>query len=258
MTDDPGIHYGEGETMTKILRITAMAVVPALACLFTVSLPQVAHAEDKAQFTGHWNFNKTQSDDASQKVQDAQQASKTNQGNAGSGGGYPGGGGGSTGTGGGYPGGGGVYPGGMGGMGGMGGIWGGGGGHRSRTANRTDAVSSEEWDRLAENPKYLRIDQRSDQFVVIDDADHSQTFYPDDKKHNDKDADGNKISTKSSWEGGAFVAETRLPHSEKLTQTFRMSDDGKQMYVTTMFEAPSMSGPLSIRRVYDVAKTAAK
>ena len=125
---------------------------------------------------------------------------------------------------------------------------------RGGIGNPSGGVSSQQWDRLAENPKFLRIDQRSDQFVVIDDSDRTQTFYPDGKKHNDKDADGNKISTKASWESGAFTAETKLPNSEKLTQTFRMSDDGKQLHVITLFEASSGNGSLRIRRVHDPGK----
>src|SRR5208283_2027483 len=175
----------------------------------------------------------------------------------GAGGNYPGGGGGYPGGGGGYPGGGGGYPGGGGmGRGGMGGMGGGGGmgrGGRQATQNGSN-VSEEQWDRLAENPKYLRIDQRSDQIVIIDDADRAHTFYPDGKKHDDKDAGGNKVSTKASWEGGTLVAETKMPHSQKLTETFRVSDDGKSLFVTTRFEASSLAGPLSIRRMYDVTK----
>jgi hypothetical protein len=204
----------------------------------------VARAQDKAQLTGHWNFNKDQSDDAEQKMHDAQANSRRSGGYPGSGGGYPGGGGG-------------MGRGGMGGMGGMGGIGGMGRGRRGM-GNPGSGVSSQEWSRLAENPKFLRIDQRSDQFVVIDDSDRAQTFYPDGKKHNDKDADGNKISTKASWEGGAFIAETKLPHSEKLTQTFRMSEDGKQLHVITRYEASSLNGSVSIRRVYDMGKAPAQ
>ena len=153
------------------------------------------------------------------------------------------------------PAGGGMGRGGMGGMGGMGGGMGRG---RRGMENPGGSVSSQEWGRLAENPKFLRIDQRSDQIVVIDNSDHAQTFYPDGKKHKDTDADGNKISTKASWEGGAFTAETKLPHSEKLTQTFRMSEDGKQLHVITRFEASSLNAPVSIRRVYDLGKAAAQ
>jgi hypothetical protein len=247
------------ETMTKDFGFTAKASVAVAAFFLTASLVGVARAQDKAQLTGHWNFNQDQSDDAQVKVQDAQQSSKIQQSTP-TGGGYPGGGGGYPGGGGGYPGGGGGYPGGGGmGRGGMGGMGGGGMGRggRQATQNRS-GVSEEEWDRLAANPKYLRIDQRSDQVVIIDDSDRAQTFYPDGKKHDDKDAEGKKFSTKAEWDGGSFIAETKLPHSEKITQTFRLSDDRKQLYLTTRFEDPSLAGPLSIRRVYDVGKASAQ
>jgi len=240
--------------MAKVFSFTAKAAVPIAACFLAASIVGMARAGDKAQLAGHWNFNQDQSDDAEQKVHDAQINSQ-NRGNNGNGGGYPG-------SGGGYPGGGGG--GGMGGMGGMGrggmGGMGGGGMGRNRggMGNGSAGVSSQQWDRLAVNPKYLRIDQRSDQVVVTNDSDQAQTFYPDGKKHDDKDANGKKITTKSDWEGDSFVAETKLSHSQKLTQTFRVSEDGKQLYVTTRFEDPSLSGPVSIRRVYDVGKAPAQ
>ena len=99
-------------------------------------------------------------------------------------------------------------------MGGMGGS-GGGMGRGRRQGTRGPDVSSEEWDRLAANPKYLRIDQRSDQVVVINDSDHAQTFYPDGKKHDDKDADGKKITPRPIGKATSFVAETKLSRSQK-------------------------------------------
>ena len=221
--------------MAKVFSFTAKAAVPIAACFLAASIVGMARAGDKAQLAGHWNFNQDQSDDAEQKVHDAQINSQ-NRGNNGNGGGYPG-------SGGGYPGGGGG--------GGM-------GRNRGGMGNGSAGVSSQQWDRLAVNPKYLRIDQRSDQVVVTNDSDQAQTFYPDGKKHDDKDANGKKITTKSDWEGDSFVAETKLSHSQKLTQTFRVSEDGKQLYVTTRFEDPSLSGPVSIRRVYDVGKAPAQ
>jgi len=235
--------------MAKACSLVTKAAVPLAACFLAAWLASSARAEDKTQLTGHWNFNQDQSDNAAQKVSEAQQQTKIRAGTAG--GGYPGGGGE-------YPGGGGGYPGGMGrgGMGGMGGMGGGGmgRGRGGMGAAGGDAVSSEEWDRLAANPKYLRIDQRSDQIVVTDDNDRARTFYPDGKKHDDKDEDGKKFSTKTSWEAGALLAVTKLPHAEKLTQTFRVSDDGKRLDVVTRFEASSLNAPLSIRRVYDLGK----
>ena len=149
--------------MAKVFSFKAKAAVPIAACFLAASLVVVARAQDKVQLTGHWNFNKDQSDDAEQKVHDAQANSQ---------------------RGGGYPGGGGGYPGGGGGMGrgGMGGMGWRAGSRRGGMGNPGSSVSRQEWDRLAENPKFLRIDQRSDQFVVIDDSDRAQTFYPDGKK----------------------------------------------------------------------------
>jgi hypothetical protein len=138
-------------------------------------------------------------------------------------------------------------------MGGIGWPIGGGGmGRSGGTGNHAGSVSSEDWDRLAETPKSLHIDQRSDQVVVIDDSDRAQTFYPDGKKHEDTDASGKKVSTKSEWQGDVLVAETNLSHSTKLTQTFPVSEDAKQLYVISRLEAASLQGPVSIRRVFDL------
>jgi hypothetical protein len=125
-------------------------------------------------------------------------------------------------------------------------------GRRGGQGNRGSTVSSEDWDRLAENPKFLRLDQRSDQVVVTDDSDRAQTFYPDGKKHDEKDANGKKVSTKTEWQGDTLVAETKLSHSSKLTQSFRLSDDGKQLTVISRLENSSLQAPVSVRRVYDL------
>ena len=138
-------------------------------------------------------------------------------------------------------------------MGGMGG----GMGH-GRQGTRSPEVSSEDWDRLAANPKYLHIDQRSDQLEVSNDSDQGRTFYTDGKKHDDKDTDGKKISTKGSWEGDTFVAESKMNRSQKITDTYRLSSDGKQLFVTTRFEDSTLNGPVMIRRVYDAGKAPAQ
>ncbi len=244
--------------MAKGFNFTAATSVSVVACFVAASLVGVARAGDKLQLTGHWKYNASQSDDADQKVHEAQVNNERGVNDAAGGGADP-----TAGTG--YPGGGG-YPGtmgptigGMGGRGGMGGMGGPGGmGRGTRQGTRGPEVTSEEWDRLAANPKYLQIDQRSDQIEVSNDTDQGRTFYPDGKKHDDKDVDGKKITTKSNWDGDAFVAETKLSHSQKITETYRLSSDGKQLYVTTRFEDSSLNGPVTIRRVYDAGKTPAR
>lgn len=92
-------------------RTRTLLVGSALAAAFAV-VAQTSFGQSKPHFAGNWNFNKDQSDDANQKIHDAQAQTRSQAGGY-PGGGYPGGGypGGSY-PGGGYPGGGGVgFPG---------------------------------------------------------------------------------------------------------------------------------------------------
>ena len=236
--------------MKWISRLSMRAAIPFAACCL-LALVGVARAGDKTQLSGNWNLNPDQSDDAQRKVQEAQQNSQ--RGSAGRG--YPGGGS----AGGGYPGGGGIggsYPGGggMGGGMGRGGMGGGGMGHPGGVGNPGGGVSGQEWNQLATNPKSLTISQRDDQ-IVISDSEHTRTLYPDSKKHEEKDENGKKISTKTEWQGDELIAETKM-HSGKLTETYQVSSDGKQLIVVSRYDNSSLSGPLSIRRVYDMENAA--
>jgi hypothetical protein len=229
--------------MSRVNRISMRAAAPFAACCL-LALIGVAHAGDKPRLSGSWNFNTDQSDDAQQKVQQAKQSSQTRSGGSypGGGGGYPGGsypagGGGYPGAGG-YPGGGGVGRGGMGGMGPDG------------IGNPGAAVSNQASEQLAANPKYLNITQHDDQ-ILITDSEHTTTLYPDGKKHKATDESGNKISTKSEWQGDELITERKMG-TGRLTDTYRVSSDGKQLIVISRYEDLALSQPLSIRRVYDL------
>ena len=140
-----------------------------------------------------------------------------------------------------------VYPGGGGmGRGGMGG----GGQGRGGMGNPGAAVSNQEWAQLAANPKYLNITQHDNQ-IMITDSEHTSTLYPDGKKHKATDENGDKISTKTEWQGDELIAETRTG-AGKLTDTYQVSSDGKQLTVISRYENSALSQPLSIRRVYDL------
>jgi hypothetical protein len=243
--------------MAKTSSFMAKAAYGFAASFLAASLAGGARAGDKPQLSGYWKYNASQSDDADRKVHEAQVNNERplSDGAGGAadptaGTSYPGGGGG-----------GGIYPsgGGMGGRGGMGGMGGMGGGMgHGRQGTRSPEVSSEDWDQLAANPKYLHIDQRSDQVEVSNDSDQGRTFYTDGKKHDDKDSDGKKISTKGNWEADNFVAESKMNRSHKITDTYRLSSDGKQLFVTTRFEDSALNAPVMIRRVYDVSKAPAQ
>ena len=229
--------------MGRIFGFAVKSAILAATFFLAASLAGVACAADNPpKLSGHWQFNKDQSDDAQQRISEAQQIGPPSDKGGdvqslprgGPGVGYP--------DGVGWPGGGMGFPGPGVGVGLPG----------RRAHDKSSNVSSDEWDRLAENPKELQIAQRPEQVVITDDSGRAQTFYLDGKKHEEKDANGKKVSTKTEWQGNELVAETKSSHSTKLTQRFRLSDDGKQLYVTTRFENPSLRAPVSIRRVYDL------
>lgn len=205
---------------------------------------------DGAHLTGKWTLNKDQSDDADKKIQDAEASAKmqTN-GYPGSGPrvGYPGGGGYPNGTD--YPGGGGGgYPGGRGGMGPMGGGRG-GRGQRGPMA-QSSGLASEDMQQLSATPQMLTVDQDDKQVTITDEGGQVKNLYPDGKKHKEKDSSGQSSTIKTSWQGSRLVAESKL-HSGKLTETYELSQDGKQLDVIEQLDNSHLGQPLIIRRVYD-------
>jgi hypothetical protein len=245
--------------ITRGLRFALRVTVPLAVCCLLAALPPLGRGQDKSQLAGQWNLNQDQSDDARAKIRAAQGQRPERRrrssddypgGNYPSGGGYPGGGY----PGGGYPGGG--YP--SGGIGGPLGRHGGGypgGGHRGGMGAQNRGLSGEEWERLSAQPKVLRIESQGKQFVISDDSGLVQTLYPDGKKHTEKDVNGNKTATKTQWQGSQLVVESKVGHSGKLTESYRISPDGKQLFVISRLEDPALTQPLSLQRVYDRAGT---
>ncbi len=221
------------------------------------TLSSVSFSENSPHLAGKWTFNQEQSDDAGQKVHEAEASVKQRSNDSGGGrpqgGGYPGGGypGGGY-PGGGYPGGGGIgYPGGGIGVGPMGGGGMGRGRRREGGPAREQGVSQEDLERMAANPKMLRVEQSDKQITITDDSGEVKNLTADGKKHKETDSSGEKTSIKAKWEGDRLVTESKLGHSGKLTETYELSNDGKQLYITSRLDNSSLSAPLVIRRVYD-------
>jgi len=165
--------------------LLATALVAGLA-----ALTRISPAQDKPHLAGKWNFNQDQSDDATQKVHDAEASARTR------GGGYPGGGGA---PGGGYPGGGGIgFPGGRGGMGGGSGV------------GQGTGLSSQDLEQLEQSPKMLNIAQDEKQVTITDETGSTRNLYPDGKKHKETDSSGQSTSVKTHWDGDRLIAESKL------------------------------------------------
>jgi hypothetical protein len=230
----------------------SLALSALLATVVSTRVVLAADKGDSPRLSGKWTYNASQSDNAKQKIQDAEQNSQVSQ--RGSGGGYPGGGGGYPGTD--YPGGGGGVGMGRGGIG-MGGMGRGGMGRGpGGRAAQDQGLNSEDMDTLGTDPKSLTIDQNEKQISITDDADHTENLYPDGKKHKGDDSSGDKTGIKTRWNGNRLVSDSKLGHSGKLTETYELSPDGKQLYVTSELDSSHLGSPLIIRRVYDSSASA--
>lgn len=192
----------------------------------------------RTNILGDWQFNKNESDDAREKLKHSREADNTNRG---AGGGY-----GGPRMGGGWPGG----PGGP--MGG--GPYGGG-------PNYPQGGSSSDYDRLGDlvnPPREVRLSQKYDkdpEVVLADDREHKRAFFTDGRKvEKSKDPAYEEIA--AHWDGNKLVTDEKASHGGKMSRTFEVSPDGKQLWETVHITDNKGNHPVTVRYVYDAVDRA--
>jgi hypothetical protein len=182
----------------------------------------------RTSIIGGWKFNRDESDDARQKMQDAR----------GGGGGRAGGGGGGVRMG--IPGmGGGPYGGRRG---------GGGGGGNDNDADREkmqEVLNPSRGLTLAEAKKDVEVD-------VFDDQQRKTAIYTDGRKLQ-KTKDSNNQEVLAHWDGNRLVTDEKTPSGKKMSRTYELSYDGTQLYETLKLTRGRSDSQISIRYVYDQA-----
>lgn len=230
--------------------MSRLAVGPVFVALLVGTLPagrSVRAAEAKPavapDYSGHWVYNVSLSDDARQKMREARSGSGSGGGSGG--GGYGGGHGG--GMGGGYGGRGGGYGGGVG--GGYGGGHGGHGGGRSGSSATGDSVPSEARTgsrSVIDPPLELSIAQTQAEFDVDDMLGKVRKLYPDGKKYKTDEGD---TEVKASWHDGKLQVETRNNHGGTVNETWERVPDGSRLIVNLKIEGGF--GKVELKRIYD-------
>lgn len=200
----------------------------------------------RTTIAGFWKFNVNDSDDAKEKARMGSSGGT----NAGSPppstypGGYPGGG---------YPGGGypGQYPGRYPGGGYPGGGYPGGG-------RRPTGDGGQD---LANNPKIqpylhasdtLEVALKNPEVDMTDDHFNKLILYTDDRQVPKKNDDESRVEVDAHWNGTQLVSDEKSPLSGKMSRTFELSPDGRQLYEILSIDNGRHS-PLVIRYVYDAA-----
>jgi hypothetical protein len=217
--------------MRKVFSIAVLA-----AAVAAWSSPIVAQEKASAAaptLAGGWTRNADLSDAPAGGVQQGGDAAGRGDGSSG-GGRHRGGGGGGGYGGGGH---------------GRGGGMGRGGGAPAPPMDPDAAARMRDAMRDVTNPSDHLIITQSGSMVVLTAADGRTTrLSADGKKIKD---DNTKIERKTKWDGGKLVSEISGLGPGKMTQTFAVDPEGKQLRMTVVMEGGS-SGPRTITQIYDI------
>jgi hypothetical protein len=182
----------------------------------TNSASSPAQNGSKPNLSGTWNLNKDQSDNPQQKMQEA------------------------------------------GGFGGRGGGMGGGGGMGMGRRNRGGGG-------MMNQVSQLTITQTGSNVKITTEDGRVLAVYPsagtgnsNGNESNGDDSNGreNRASrTAAQWQDSGLVVQMQGRRGGTTTRTFELSPDGKQLYMIMKIDNPRFQQPVTIRFVYDPAKT---
>jgi hypothetical protein len=168
---------------------------------------------------GAWKFNPEESDDPSKRRQDSRGSNGGNGGGRGRmGGGWPGGGG-----------------------GGYGGRRGGGESDEERQKMRELLTPS----------RAITLSMTGAEVDLVDDRNRKRAFMTDGRKlQKSKDENYQEIAAK--FDGNRLVTDEKNPRGGKMSRTFELAYDGRQLYETLHMTTGRNNSPLVIRFVYDI------
>jgi hypothetical protein len=180
--------------------------------------PPAPAVQPRTTILGAWKFNRDESDGPPKRRQDS----------GGSGGGGYGGR--RGGMGGGYP----------------------GGGHGGY--GRRGGESDEERQKMRElftPPATMKLSMTGAEVDLVDDRDHKRAFMTDGRKLQ-KSKDPNYAEIAAKFDGHRLVTDEKSPRGDKMSRSFELSDDGRQLYLTLHMTTGRSNTPLVVRYVYDI------
>ena len=195
-----------------------------------------AAAGSQPSLNGTWKLNRDESDDPSEKLRSAIQDREQNGSSGGMGrhGGMGGGGmGGGIGMG---------IPGIGGGMGRPGGGQRGGSGSDEQHARLRDVVRA---------PDLVSIVQKGPEIDLTDTENHVRSLFTDGRKVEKPKKDSTDTQVKARWDHETLVTDEKGPNGEKISHSYEITNEGKQLADTLTLESKKLNTPIIIRSVYD-------
>ena len=80
----------------------------------------------------------------------------------------------------------------------------------------------------------------------------SRRLYTDGRVIN-REGERGSLELRAFWQDDALVVERTFDNGRQITQTYALSEDGQQLYVTIRIEGDRLPQPVEFRRVYDAA-----
>ena len=175
---------------------------------------------------GAWKLNRDESDDMRNRSQDSRGSGGGGYGGRRGGGGWPGGGG---------------Y-----------------GGHRGGMGGGESDQDRQKMHELLSPPTTMRFTMTGAEVDLMDDRDRKRAFMTDGRRRQ-KPKDDNDQEIAAKWDGNRLVTDEKSPRGGKLSRTFELSPDGRQLYENLHMESSGRNNrSLDVHYVYDILAEADK
>jgi hypothetical protein len=195
--------------------------VPTQTAPATDAKPPAPLPPPRTTILGAWKFNRDESDDPRRRSDDDRGSNNGGYGGRRGGGGYPGGG---------YPGGG----------------HGGYGGPRGESDDERQKMHE-----LLSPPSTIAISMTGAEVDMLDDRDRKRAFMTDGRKLK-KSKDDNYQEIAAKFDGNRLISDEKSPRGGKMSRTFELSADGRQLYETLHMDSGRSNRSVDMRFVYDM------
>jgi len=105
---------------------------------------------------------------------------------------------------------------------------------------------------LSTPPSTMTLSMTGAEVDLVDDRDRKRAFMTDGRKlQKSKDPKYEEIA--AHWDGTKLISDEKSPRGGKMSRTFELSPDGRQLYETLHFEGSGRNNrPLDLHFVYDI------
>lgn len=100
-------------------------------------------------------------------------------------------------------------------------------------------------------PRTMTFSMTGAEVDLLDERDRKRAFMTDGRKLK-KSKDDNYQEIAAKWDGSRLVTDEKDPRGNKMSRTFELSEDGRQLYETLHMKMGRSNTETSFRFVYDI------